>query len=236
MLKPAAYRGMLCFAPSSGQNVRFTRPDRWLPRWRTVDPDQARLEIARRYLGTYGPARTIDMRRWWGVSEAQVKRIVKALGDEARTVDVGGLPHWVLERDLGTIGAMHLGKSVRLLPGFDQYVICAPRDGDAILEPELRARVYRPQGWISPVLLVNGRMRGVWRHERKGSRLLVTIQPFADPPRWVQRAAEREAERLAGFLGGTLDLVWSRDARLDAVQDDAEQQAPGQGEPGGLDA
>jgi hypothetical protein len=79
-------------------------------------------------------------------------------------------------------------------------------------------------------------MRGVWRHERKGSRLLVTIQPFAEQPRWVKRAAQHEAERLAGYFGGTLDLVWSGDARLDAVQDDAEHQAPGEGQPGGFDA
>src|SRR5438128_7314176 len=27
--------------------------------------------------------------------------------------------------------------------------------------------IYRPQGWISPALLVDGQVEGVWRHERK---------------------------------------------------------------------
>jgi hypothetical protein len=73
---------------------------------------------------------------------------------------------------------------------------------------DLRGRVYRPQGWISPVLLVNGRMEGTWRHEIKGSRVEVVIEPFAKAPVWVRRAAGQEAERLAAFLGGTLSLVW----------------------------
>ena len=30
ILKPAAFTGRLCFGPSVGQRVRFTRPDSWL--------------------------------------------------------------------------------------------------------------------------------------------------------------------------------------------------------------
>ena len=70
-------------------------------------------------------------------------------------------------------------------------------------------RVYRSQGWLSPVLLVDGRMEGLWRHDRKGGRLIVEIEPFATQPEWVRREAEEVAERLARFLGGDLELVWS---------------------------
>ena len=98
----------------------------------------------------------------------------------------------------------------RLLPGFDQWVIGASRSAPALLDPEHKARVYRNQGWISPVLLVNGRMEGVWRHERNGKRLLVEIEPFGRTPKWARAQAEAEAERLAGFLGGELALTWAR--------------------------
>jgi hypothetical protein len=60
------------------------------------------------------------------------------------------------------------------------------------------------------VLLVNGRMEGVWRHERKGKGLVVTIQPFAGrPTKWARDQIELEAERLARFLGGELAVSWS---------------------------
>jgi hypothetical protein len=77
-----------------------------------------------------------------------------------------------------------------------------------LLPGDVRDRIYRPQGWISPVLLVNGRMEGIWRHEIRGSRVEVTIEPFLDTPAWVYRAAGQEAERLAAFLGGVLKLLW----------------------------
>ena len=37
LLKPAAFRGDLCFAPSDGQRVRFARPDQWLGPWTPMD-------------------------------------------------------------------------------------------------------------------------------------------------------------------------------------------------------
>jgi len=91
--------------------------------------------------------------------------------------------------------------SVRLLPAFDQYVIGASRHAEHLLPGDLRPRVYRPQGWISPVLLVNGRMQGVWRHQIQGSRLAVSVKPFVKIPSRVRRAAAEEAEHLGAFLG-----------------------------------
>jgi hypothetical protein len=51
-------------------------------------------------------------------------------------------------------------------------------------------------------------MEGTWRHEVKGSRVEVVIEPFVAAPAWVRRAAGQEAERLAAFLGGSLNLTW----------------------------
>ena len=91
---------------------------------------------------------------------------------------------------------------MRLLPAFDQYVVTATRHAERLMPGPYKPRVYRPQGWLSPVLLVGGRMEGVWRHEVKGRRVQVTVEPFAGPlPAWAMRAAEAEAERLAAFAG-----------------------------------
>jgi len=97
---------------------------------------------------------------------------------------------------------------VRLLPAFDQYVIAATRHAANLLPGPFKERVYRPQGWLSPVILVEGRMDGAWRHERKGDRLVVEVEPFADLSPAARHGVEEEAERLAGFLGGSLDLAW----------------------------
>jgi hypothetical protein len=49
----------------------------------------------------------------------------------------------------------------------------------------------------------------VWSHERKGSRVLVEVEPFGRVPNWVRLGVEEEAGRLAAFLGGSLELSWA---------------------------
>ncbi len=198
LLKPAAFRGHLCFAPSDGQRVRFARPDQWLGPWQPVETEAATLEVARRYLSRYGPASRETLARWFGMpSPAEAGRWLKRLGDEAVAFDDGT---YMLAAD-AEAEAEPAGV-VRLLPAFDHYVIAAPRDDDDVVAPAARARVYRPQGWLSPVLLVDGRIVGVWSHERKGASVEVEIQPFSRVSRAVRESAEAEAASLGAFLGG----------------------------------
>jgi hypothetical protein len=209
LLKPAAFRGELCFAPGDGRAVRFTRPDRWLRAWTAVDAGEAARDVARRYLAAYGPANREAFARWFGSpSPAQAGRWLAGLGDEAVTVEVGGEPALMLAADVAEAAAAEPTDAVRLLPAFDHYVVAAPRDADAVLGAAERPRVYRPQGWLSPVLLVGGRMAGVWSHEKRGAAVAMSIEPFGRISKAVRAAAEAEAEALAAFLGGTLELAW----------------------------
>jgi len=208
MLKPASFRGHLCFAPSVGQNVRFTRPDGWLGASPPVDPDAALLEITRRFLAAHGPATREDLARWWGVSPAAGGKMISRLGEDAIEVGVEGTPAWMLTADVTEAAAASPPGSIRLVPAFDPYVIAATRHAIDLMPGDFKDRVYRPQGWLSPVLLVDGRMEGVWRQERRGGRLVVEIEPFRKQPVWVRKAAGEEAERLAAFTGGALKLTW----------------------------
>ena len=135
--------------------------------------------------------------------------MLAALGDEVVPVEVDGVSAWMLRDHATEAAAAEPVKVARLLPGFDMWQIGASRDAAALLDPAEKKRVYRNQGWISPVLLVNGRMDGVWSHERKGKRLTVTIEPFGRVPKWARTQAEAEAERLAAYLGGDLSVSWA---------------------------
>jgi hypothetical protein len=208
MLKPAAYEGKLCFGPSAGQKVTFTRPDTWLSVPATPrDPDEALREVTRRFLAANGPATREDYARWWGVTPAKAGSRILDLGDEVEEVDVDGQPRWVLAG--GIVDAAPSG-IVRLVPAFDQYVVGATLHAEALLPADVpRTLVYRNQGWLTPVLLVDGRMEGVWHFQRKGRRIAISIEPFRPQGADVRAAAEAEAERIAGFLGGELALAWN---------------------------
>jgi uncharacterized protein YcaQ len=206
-LKPASFRGLLCFAPGDDGRVRMTSPATWLPGpIEAPEPTDALREVARRFLGTYAPATTDDLAIWSGFGRARAKRMLAELGDDAVEVDVDGERALVLERDLRAMATARAPDAARLLPAFDPWVAGASRTSPAVIDPRHRARVYRPQGWFSAVVLVNGRMAGIWKHERKGKRLIVAIERFGRLPGWARPQLEAEAERLATFLGGDLEL------------------------------
>ena len=209
LLKPAAYRGLLCFAPNRGRKVCFTRPDLWLADWQAVDPERAVAEQTRRFFTRYGPASSDDYARWWGAFPPETRAALQSIDDELVDVDVEGFEALMLAGDVADVQAAKPVRTVRLLPAFDQHVAVLPKQARAILPSAAAGRIYRPQGWLSPVLYVDGRMAGVWRHETKGGRVVVEVEPFATVSKRVRTAVDDEAGRLARFLGGGLELAWS---------------------------
>ena len=208
LLKPAAFTGDLCFAPPDGQRVRFTRPADWLEGFAHAGPDEPSAhEVVRRYLRAYGPAPREQFQRWFGMtSPAEAGRWLKALGDAVEEVDVEGTRGWMLAADVGEAAAAEPPGVVRLLPAFDHHVVAAPRGAAAVLPAGRRADVYRPQGWLSPVILADGRMAGTWEHAVERGAARVTLRPFGRLAAWQRAGAEAEAERLAAFLGAPLSL------------------------------
>jgi hypothetical protein len=208
LMKPPSFLGHLCFAPNAGRNVRFTSPRTWLPGYRRVDEDVAEIEVGRRYFAAYGPATRLDLAHWWGISPRAAGDVMKRLGSKIMNVSVEGAPAWILAKHSKEITHAEPVRAVRLLPAFDPYVIAASPHASNLLPGDFKARIYRPQGWLSPVLLIDGRMDGTWTWARKGRSVVVEIVPFVRIARWAAKAAEREAHRLAAYLGGTLDLRW----------------------------
>jgi hypothetical protein len=202
MLKPAAFRGQLCFAESEGQRVRFTHPGA-LELW---SGPRALRELARRYLAAYGPATRQDFVAWWGESAAKAEALLAEL--DTVEVEVDGTRALLLQRDVRVaLGARSTG-AVRLLPAFDPYVIGAPRRG-GLFPVAQKPRIFRGQGWISATLVIDGRIEGVWRQERRGRKLSLTVETFARPAASTRSGVSAEAERLAAFLGCTLQkLSW----------------------------
>jgi hypothetical protein len=213
-LKPAAYRAKLCFGPSDGQKVRFVRPDQWVPGGEAAPPpvEVAMEEIVLRCLAVHGPLTREELARWWGAKPPELGRVLKRLDGRVAAVDVEGEARWARAEDVeGLAGSGGGAGVVRLLPAFDQYVVAATRHSDA-LTPGATSRadaIYRPQGWLTPVVCVDGLFTGVWRHERKGNRVSVEVEPFgARMPKATRAGVEDEAQRLAAFLDADLDLRW----------------------------
>jgi uncharacterized protein YcaQ len=205
-LKPAAYQGILAFGPNRGRNVTFVHPERWLgaPLERP-EPDEALRELFLRYLRAYGPATHEDFARWWGGDSASARRILKALGDEVEPVQAEGRQAWVLAGDAELIRSLDPPRSVHLLPNFDVYTLHY-RPREAFLPEGVYDRVYRTAGWISPVVLYDGAVAGVWEHKKRPRKIDLRVELFVRGTKRLRDGIARETRRLADFLGVPVEL------------------------------
>jgi hypothetical protein len=113
--------------------------------------------------------------------------------------------YFLLRDDVAVLKKGKLEKdSVRLLPSFDSYLL-AHREKDHLLSAKHYKRVYRNQGWISPVVLINGTIAGVWSYKLQNKKLLVAIEPFGTFSRAIRADIIREAEGLGKFYGSDVE-------------------------------
>jgi hypothetical protein len=202
LLKPAAYLGLLCSGPPRGQKVTFVNPTDWLGGFERIEEDEGLRRVCRRYLHAYGPATYQDFAAWWGMARSTARRAFATLDpDEVVDVDVEGHPSKALAADADAMEATKASRGeIRLLPGFDPYVLgSAPRTA-AVPEP-FKARVSRTSGWISPVVLAGGAAVGVWKPERSREGTVIVIEPFGRMTKTMRRAVEREARGWELSLG-----------------------------------
>jgi Winged helix DNA-binding domain len=176
----------------SGQ-YRWSVVDAWLPdgvaRWSLED---AQTELVRRWLATFGPATTADVKWWTGLTMSQVRRAVAAAG--AVQVDLDGAPGLVLADDLDPVPAPEPWAA--LLPALDPTTMgWAGRD--FYLGPH-RSALFDRNGNAGPTVWWDGRVVGGWAQRPSGE---VVLRLLEDPGAEATAAIEAEAARLTSWLG-----------------------------------
>lgn len=208
LLKRMSIAGEVCFGPPRGSQVTFVLCNQWQPGIQAAGlACEPISELLRRYLRAYGPARLQDFAFWAGISVREAAAALSGLGDGVRRVSVGGLEHLVLDTDLEEAkSASSSGVFVRLLPAFDVYLL-AHSNKCHLVPPEHYKRVFRQAGWVSPVVLVDGVVAGVWSH-KKGRQLSIEVNLFHKSTD-LGDSIEAEADSLGCFMGFVARLTYA---------------------------
>ena len=130
-----------------------------------------------------------------------------ALGPRLEQVDVDGEPAFVLAEDLDELASTAPTASVRLLPGFDQYVL-GPGTADGHVVPRPRRRRGQPPGGVDLAGRGGRRCRprgpGSWTDSR------VCVTWFGEAGRPPRTALRTEVTRLSSILDRSLGLTITR--------------------------
>jgi Winged helix DNA-binding domain len=196
LLGYAAGSGLICRGPDRpGDEPTYVRLDEWAPEAPVLDRDDALGELARRYLGGYGPAARADFAAWSGLSAADTKRAWALIADQ--TVPAGPDLVALAGTALDGPGPDSAPPEPRLLAHFDPLLM-GYRDRELILDARYAKRIQAGGGFVRPAVLAGGRVAGTWRLERRAT---LTVEPFTPLAAAELEALAADAADVGRFLG-----------------------------------
>jgi len=158
-----------------------------------IDPQRARLELARRYLHILGPTTSEAFSRWAGLSLKEARATFAALSGELLLARTPVSDAWILASDEATIRTPRpLSTGARFLPSGDPYFLLWGADR-ALLVPQFnrRAALWTARMWPG-ALLLEGEISGTWR--RTGGTVMLSAWRHLTGTE--QRAVDIEIESL----------------------------------------
>ena len=201
LLARAVLEGVLCIGPDRQKKPTYVLFQDWLGSPPSLPRSQALAHLARRYLAAYGPSNLEDLASWSGLSVSDLRPAWAVLADQIVRIELEGQTLWMLESHLSRLDEIdHLGPVVRLLPRYDT-VLLGYKNRDWAVDPAYARRVHPGGGIIHPVLLVDGRVLGTWKIERRSSRLVIHLEAFESLADDLLPGIEAEVADLGRFLG-----------------------------------
>ncbi|HET6343715.1 MAG TPA: crosslink repair DNA glycosylase YcaQ family protein [Myxococcota bacterium] len=164
---------LLAYAGLTGVMVR--RGDTYIAMPDGDRPDDPERELARRYLAGHGPAGPQDFAAWSGLPLTTARRVLP----EAPKVKAPKPPR------------------VKLLGHLDPYLL-GYKDRSFALDPAHAKKVNRGGGFLRPLVLVDGRVAGVWSRAWRKERMVITVDAWDPIP-------QEEFDAEVGSLGATID-------------------------------
>lgn len=175
--------------------IRWNASKIWLiPNERPdIDPEDARLELARRFLRWFAPVTRDQYMKWTGVERSDARATWDALGSELQTVELDGESRYLLSEDADALANSEPIESVRLIPHADPVIKIDA--GLVVPDERLRSEIFpdlknKPEFWpVSGALIVNGVVAGSWARQQRR----VTVHPWRKLGRGARETVEHEA-------------------------------------------
>jgi hypothetical protein len=170
------------------------QPPVWTVPAPDVDPREARLELARRYLHVFGPATPTGFAEWAGIRPTSAGRAAfDALAESLTPVQTPAGDAWILTGDEPSFLAPGAPAApARLLPSGDAYTLLQGADRELLVpDADNRRRLWTPRVWPGAVL-VAGEIVGTWRR----SQADLTVEPWRRLSAAERAAVEAEAASL----------------------------------------
>lgn len=194
--------GLVCNGAMRGKQFTYALLDDRVPAAKAIPREEALAHLALRYFTSHGPATLPDFCWWSGLPVRDAKSGLEAVKPRLQNLQAGDHTYWFAPAQ-----SPQLKKPlVRFLPAYDEFTI-SYKDRSAVLDPAFSGQAMTGNGIFKPIIVVNGKVEGVWKRSIVKDRLLVEAYFFKPPARPGKKAMEKALQHYSDFSGLEVNVI-----------------------------
>ncbi len=187
---------ILCSGALKDGQQTYAMLDEWVPKSKALPKEEALAKLAARYFAGHGPATLRDFIWWSGLRVNSAKQALESVKRDFQSATIHSQTHWFS----GALSAAgQTGASAYLLPAFDEFII-GYKDRRASLPRENHHKAVSNNGIFRPIIVVNGKVTGVWKRTIKKDKAAAEMTFFERPHRSTKKSIDEAAEQYVRFI------------------------------------
>ncbi|QQS36424.1 MAG: AlkZ family DNA glycosylase [Ignavibacteriales bacterium] len=203
----AELNGLICSGKLTGNKQTFAFLDERIPAQKNISKEESLKSLAIKYFQSHGPATLQDFIWWSGLKVKDAKLSLDLIKDEFLSVKIGEKEYYVKEKDYDRDKAGVKNKSsIFLLPAYDEFLI-SYKDRSASLDKVNSPKTISSNGIFRPIMVVDGKVVGIWRRTTSNNRSLIFIKYLTDCDNKIRSKINSLVLNYGIFLGRNTELI-----------------------------
>ena len=195
LMMHAELEGVVCSGPRHGKQFTYMLLDERVPPSRTMEPEEALVELTRRYFMSRGPATVQDFAKWSGLTLTECRHGLEAVETRLEQEGMTGQTYYLPASAPAGVAS----PKAYLLSIYDEY-ISGYKDHSPIGGATYGAQLAALGNALSYILLVDGQIAGSWRRTLKKREVVVEMNPFRPLAETESQAILNAAHQYGEFL------------------------------------
>jgi hypothetical protein len=185
--------GLVCSGAMRGKQITYALMDERVPFTKPLARDEALAELAKRYFMSHGPATLPEFVWWSGLKVSDARAGLEMIKSNLVSEKIGEQTYW-----LPNHFHPEPQDTVHLLPAFDEFIV-SYKDRTASLSADYHQAAITGNGIFKPIVVVNGKVEGVWKRTIQKDKVDVEASHFINP--FDKATLTAAINQYAQFLG-----------------------------------
>jgi len=196
LLAWAELDGLICSGATKAGKPTYALLEERVLKTKPLTQEEALAALAKKYFSSHGPATLQDFAWWSGLSAGEAILALKLVKPDLISEEIDSQTYWSTK-------SFSIPKNdkeaVYLLPAYDEFII-SYKDRSAALLFENHAKTVSSNGIFRPVIVVNGKVTGIWKRTIKKDKVIVETEFFKQPNQIQNSLIEKAANQFGHFI------------------------------------